>query len=47
MTQRLSLADYYMEISHNLMEDLWDRTNEYPNIEREKTKNLLQPLDQE
>lgn len=26
------------------MEELWDRTNEYPNIEREKTKNLLQLL---
>lgn len=33
-----------MEVLHNLMEELWDRTNEYPNIEREKTKNLLQLL---
>jgi hypothetical protein len=36
-----------MEVLHNLMEELWDRTNEYPNIEREKTINLLQLLDQE
>lgn len=27
-----------MEVLHNLLEELWDRTNEYPNIEREKTK---------